>query len=142
MASHRPFVSRLLLLLLSAVLARAFVFPRGLPDGVYKIPIDDKGNALRGPIFLDVLNTAGGPARLRAPPPLPRSNITCGRDRVEKGAVEHVKELFENMCEEGRKFDPGTAVVISTSTSCAPFRSSLFLSFLSSRMCTWPVLRE
>ena len=113
MASHRLWAGALLLSLLSPI-ANAFVFPKGLPDGVYKIPIDDKGNALRGPIFLDGLNTTGGSGRPWAPPPLPRSQLACGRNRVDKGALDHVKELFENMCEEGRKFDPGTAVIIST----------------------------
>ena len=112
---HHSLLRALLAVLLSAALTRAFVFPRGLPDGVYKIPIDDKGNALRGPIFLDGLHAAGIPVRPRSTPPLPKVQIACGRDRVDKGALEHVKELFENMCEEGREFDPGTAVVISAS---------------------------
>jgi len=131
--SSRLLAAALLLLPLLWALGDAFVFPQGLPDGVYKIPIDDKGNALRGPIFLDGLDknsaTTGRRVRARAPPPLPRSRLACGRDRVDKGALEHVKELFENMCEKGRKFDPGTAVVISTCCFLPPFPPTCNTSF-------------
>jgi len=119
MAKMTPFIIFTFLL----TCCQGFIIPVGLPDGVYSISFDNKGNALGEPTFLasiDNLKSSVNVTR-RQSVSLPSPTVNCYGRNLNRGDFDSVFNSFLRNCDKGGVFPAWRAMWLNVGSAVTYF---------------------
>lgn len=112
-----PSKMHLLTLLTAAATAHAFTVPANLPNGIYSVAIDARGNALSTPLLVRSLSP---PSRItprqNQAPSLPNPSTNCHNRQFASSRAEYdaaLKAFNSVVCDPATMYQAGAAIWIS-----------------------------
>ncbi|KAK0746962.1 hypothetical protein B0T18DRAFT_429823 [Schizothecium vesticola] len=113
---------KLLPLLTAAATAHAFTVPANLPNGIYSVAIDARGNALSEPLLVRSLAPSSSPSRItpRQAPALPNPSTNCHDRQLASTRAEYdvaLKAFNSVVCDPATTYQAGAAIWISVSNA-------------------------
>lgn len=112
------FKMHFLTLLTAAATAQAFTVPANLPNGIYSVAIDARGNALTAPLLVRAL-TPSSPNRITSrqqAPSLPNPSTNCHNRQFASSRAEYdsvLKAFNSVVCDPATMYRAGAAIWIS-----------------------------